>query len=166
MSEDIPWTKFDIRINLVLMISFLVYSTIILILKTAWLFLIIFWVMFALYMTLGRYTTCRHCDYLGKACPSWCMGIIGAKLYTRSEKENFCKEGFLIPFLTDLLFLIIAFACPIIAYLLIWEFLLVIDWILLILYVGLLFVVLGVHSLTGCKKCPIEECPLNGKKKK
>jgi hypothetical protein len=94
------------------------------------------------------------------------MGIIGAKLYTRSEKENFCEEGFLVPFLTDILFLIIAFACPLIAYLLNWEVLLLTDWVIVVIYIVLLLTLLGLHSLAGCKNCPIEDCPLSGKKKK
>ena len=166
MTEKLPWTKFEILINLIVMLVYLAFSTAMLIIRASWLFLIIFWVMIILYMTVGRYTTCRHCEYLGKPCPSWCMGIIGAKLYTRSEKENFCKDGFLIPFLTDILFLIIAFACPLIAYLLNWDFLLLTDWVFIVVYIVILLGVLGLHSLAGCKNCPIEDCPLSRKKTK
>ena len=161
MAEESPWTTFDNAINLVLMIVLLVYATFMLVIKASWLFLALFWVMILLYMTVGRYTTCRHCDFLGKACPSWCMGIIGAKLYKRSEKENFCKDGFLIPFLTDVLFLFIGFACPIIAYFI--AGLLLFDWMILIIYIVLLVATLGVHWLAGCRKCPIKDCPMAGK---
>ncbi|HUY01152.1 MAG TPA: hypothetical protein VMV49_16450 [Candidatus Deferrimicrobium sp.] len=166
MTENSPWTSFDININLILLFIFLGFATFILAIKS-WIFLVVFWVFILLYIVVGRYVTCRHCDYLGKPCPSWCMGIIGAKLYKRSEKENFCKEGFLIPFLCDILVLIIAVAIPIMTYLIeLWTVgLRLVDWIILIIYIVIIGVTLVMHSITGCKKCTIKDCPLSGNRK-
>lgn len=166
MTEESPWSKFDLLINLVLLLIWLSFSTVLLILKSAWLFLALFWVVFVGgYMVLGRYVTCRHCDFLGKPCPSWMMGIIGGKMFSRSDKKNFCVDGgFIKAALLDMSFLILAVLLPLLAYILagIQPF----DWVLLGLYLILVLALLIVHSLTGCKKCPIADCPLCGQKQK
>ena len=166
MTEESPWTTFDIAINLVILGITLGIAIFMLVLKAAWLYLGIWIAMVLLYIFLGRYVTCRHCDYLGKPCPSWCMGIIGGLLYKRSEKKNFCEDGILNLFLFDVLFLIIAMLLPIIVYViqLMTIGLLTLDWFLFSIYIILVLVTLGTHSLTGCRKCPIEDCPMASKK--
>jgi len=166
MSES-PWSSFDIKINFIMFIVQVVYSTVILLLYN-WIFLVIYWIFWGLYMTLGRYVTCRHCEYYGKACPSWCMGLIGAKLFKRSEKENFCQDGFAIPFVFDVLFLIIALMIPLIMFLYVFlvQGLNLVDWTLLIINIVISVLMIGTHMQTGCKKCNITDCPMSGKREK
>jgi hypothetical protein len=169
MAEDSPWTKFDIVINLIILISLLAFSTVILILKAAWVYLGLFWVVFVVgYMLIGRYVTCRHCDHLGKPCPSWCMGIIGKFWgFKRSGKKNFCVDGgFRVAVLLDISFLIIAAIIPVIVYIIeaVTFGLAAADYILLTIYLVLVLMTLGIHSVTGCKKCDITDCPMSGKK--
>ncbi|MHA1263669.1 MAG: hypothetical protein ACTSRS_00385 [Candidatus Helarchaeota archaeon] len=168
MVNESPWTTKDITLNLGVLISLVILASVMLILKAFWLFLALFWIDFILgFMIIGRYVTCRHCDYLGKPCPSWCMGIIGKWLgFQRSAKKNFCEDGgILFAVLFDISFLIIAMGLPIIAYSIeaFVKGLGIVDYLLLILYIGLVFATLGIHSLTGCRKCDID-CPLRGKK--
>ncbi|NVM52899.1 MAG: hypothetical protein HWN66_04290 [Candidatus Helarchaeota archaeon] len=167
MTEESPWTSFDVAINLILFVILIGFSIYILITKFAWIYLIIWVGALLLYMTCGRYVTCRHCDYLGKPCPSWCMGIIGAKLgFKRSEKKSFCEEGILNLVLFDISFLIIAMIIPIIVYVvqLVTIGLLIFDWVMLIIYIVLVITALVVHNVSGCRKCSIDCCPLSPKK--
>lgn len=97
------------------------------------------------------------------------MGILGGKLYKRSNKRNFCVEGGFIPaVLFDISFLIIAVFIPIIAYIvqLLTVGLLALDYVLLTVYLILALLTLIMHSLTGCKKCPIADCPMSGNNKR
>lgn len=140
------------------------FTTIILLLKS-WIFVPIYWFFWILYFGIGRYVTCRHCDFLGKTCPSWCMGIIGGKLFERSNKKDFCENG---PWnlIVDVSFLVAANLVPYImyAYYLYTFTLTNIDWILIVIYSALGFLTFLVHS-RACKKCPISACPLSGTKK-
>jgi len=164
--KDIPWTKKDVYINFFALITTMVIGTLVLALKS-WLFLLIFWILWVLYAVVGRYVTCRHCDYLGKACPSWFMGIIGGKLYKRSDKKCFPEVGLWKMIVFDVSFLASATLLPIILYtvLLFSEGLLAIDWVLLIVYTIIGLITLTLHSALGCKKCPITGCPMCGTKK-
>ncbi|MDD1776602.1 MAG: hypothetical protein LUQ65_00410 [Candidatus Helarchaeota archaeon] len=169
MTEKSPWTTFDIRINLTIVLILIGFSIFMLALKAFWVFLGLYILCWGLYIVVGRYVTCRHCDFLGKACPSWCMGILGGKLYKRSTKRNFCVEGgFIHAVLLDISFLIIAVSIPIIAYIvqLLTIGLLTLDYILLAVYLILALLTLIMHSLTGCKKCPIADCPMSGNHKR
>ena len=159
--KDIPWTKKDVYINFIALITTLVMGTITLALKS-WLFLLIFWLLWALYAVVGRYVTCRHCEYYGKACPSWLMGLIGAKLYKRSDKKCFIEGGLWKMIVFDVSFMTIAILLPIILYisLLFSEGLLALDWIILIVYTISGLMTLMLHSALGCRKCPIKECPM------
>jgi hypothetical protein len=167
MSES-PWTKKDIRANL-MVIFILVILAIIMIIIKSWIMLVFYWVFWLLYITVGRYVSCRHCDFLGKPCPSWGMGIIGAKFFKRSEKKNFLEGGGLWKMmLFDISFLALSNLMPIYLYLylLFVEGLTIIDWGLLILYSIMVIITLGLHQKTGCNKCPTDACPLSGLRKK
>jgi len=169
LTKGSPWTSFDIRINLIIVLILIGFSIVILAVKFLWVFLGLYILCWGLYIVVGRYVTCRHCDFLGKPCPSWCMGILGGKLYKRSNKRNFCVEGGFIPaVLFDISFLIIAVFIPIIAYIvqLLTVGLLALDYVLLTVYLILALLTLIMHSLTGCKKCPIADCPMSGNNKR
>jgi len=164
--KDIPWTKKEVYVNFIALLTTIAIGTILLLLKS-WLFLIFFWILWILYAVVGRYVTCRHCDFLGKACPSWFMGIIGGKLYKRSDKKCFPEVGLWKMFVFDVSFLALATLLPIIVY--IFSFfsvgLLISDWILFFIYGAVGLLTLGLHSKLGCSKCPINGCPLCGTKK-
>ncbi len=166
MNEESPWSSIDVAVNLIILGAVIGFSLFILITKMAWVFLGIWVTMLLLYIFVGRYVTCRHCDFLGKPCPSWCMGIIGGFLYKRSEKKNFCEDGILNLVLFDISFLIVAMLIPIIVYViqLVSFGLLLVDWTIFSIYIVLVLVALGTHSIKGCRKCPIEDCPLASKK--
>jgi len=167
MSET-PWTKNDIRANLTSIIILVILAIIMIIIKS-WIMLVLYCVFWIFYITLGRYVSCRHCDFLGKPCPSWNMGIIGAKLFKRSEKKNiFERGGFWKMLLFDISFLALTNLMPIYLYiyLLLIQGLTIIDWGLLIFYSLLVVITLAVHQKTGCDKCPTESCPLSGSCKK
>ena len=169
MTEESPWTAFDIRSNLIMVLILIGFSIVILAMKFLWVFLGLYVLCWGLYIIVGRYVTCRHCDFLGKPCPSWCMGILGGKLYKRSNKRNFCVEGgFIYAVLFDISFLIIAVFIPIIAYIteLFTVGLLALDYVFLAIYLILALLTVIMHSLTGCKKCQISECPMSGSHKR
>ena len=130
------------------------FATIIILMKN-WLFLHIYWFIWIIDFVVGRYITCRHCEFLGKPCPTWCMGIIGSKLYKRSE------IGLWKFFVFDvlLIFLAIIFRYIVYVYSFIIEGRVLIDWIFLIIYSIIVIITLKMHS-TSCKKCPMEGCPL------
>ena len=96
------------------------------------------------------------------------MGIIGAKLYKRSEKANFLEGGGLLKLiLLDVSFLVFACLTPIIlyVYLLVVVRFNLIDLMLLIIYSVMLIITLQVHEKLGCNKCPIHACPMCRKQK-
>ena len=164
--EGIPWSKKEVYINLIAILSLVIYGSVILLLKN-WLGAIIFWIFWFLYLIVGRYVTCRHCDYLGKACCSWCVGIVGGKLYKRSKLRSFPEAGLWKMLVFDVLWIALATITPyfVYAYYYLVEGLTVIDWILLGIYSLIGLITLWIHS-RGCKKCPITGCPMSGKLKK
>jgi len=169
MTEESPWTSFDIAINLIILFISIGLSTFMLVLKALWIYLVLYYLCWGLYIIVGRYVTCRHCDFLGKPCPSWCMGIIAGKLYKRSNKPNFCADGgFLTALLFDISFLLIAVLIPLIAYVLeaLTGILQPLEWVLLAIYLIVALLMIITHSLTGCKKCPIADCPMSGHHKR
>jgi hypothetical protein len=142
------------------MIFLMIFAKIIISMKN-WLFLPLYWFIWIIDFVVGRYVTCRHCEFLGQPCPTWCMGIIGGKLYKRSNKKSFTEIGLWKFFVFDVLFIFLAIIFPYIVY--VYSFIIkgsvLIDWMLLIIYSIIVIVTLKMHS-SSCKKCPIEGCPL------
>ena len=164
------WTETNIKFNLYAILVLIVYTSFILLIKN-WIFLIIYIIFWLIYIIIGRYVTCRHCDYLGKPCPSWNMGLIAAKIYTRSDKKNFAEAGIWKLFILDIVPLMLAHILPIFIYFFPFFISLglnILDWILISLYMILLGITLYIHQTKGCSKCNIEGCPLGSfhKKKK
>lgn len=159
---DSPWTKKDIWANLIAVLILMSLASYMILVKS-WVLLIFYWIMWFLYFTVGRYVVCRHCDYLGKPCATWCMGIIGGKLFKRSDKKNFLENGKWKFFVFALSFLFIAGLLPLIVYVyqLFTEGLSIIDWTFLIIYFIIFIIVNIIHLSLGCKKCPIKVCPFN-----
>jgi len=165
--KDSPWSKNVIILNLVAIICLMSLATYMILVKS-WIFLLIYWVNWILFFTVGRYFSCRHCDFHGKACPSWCMGIIGGKLYKRSNKKNFCEDGGLLKaILFDITFLMLGIFFPYLIYMYysLTDVLTLVDWVLLGIYSLLVVFTLGIHH-KGCKKCPNDECLMSGTRKK
>jgi len=163
---SLPWSKKDVWLNLIVILILMGLATYMILVKS-WILLIIYWLVWVLYFTVGRYVTCRHCDFLGKACCSWCMGIIGGKLYKRSDKKNFVENGMWKVFLFALSFLFAALIFPIVYYfyILFTDSLSVVDWTLLIIYFIMFIITLAIHQSFGCNKCSIVECPFCRAKK-
>ena len=155
------WNIFDIYANLIFLIINIIMGVFILI-NNSILYLILYIIFWVCYIIIGRYFTCRDCDFIGKLCPSWCMGIIAKFLYKRSERPHFdAKKAMLY----DVSFVLLVEFIPFIP--------LFINFIynysnynllLLLFYTISVFSVLIVHSLFGCKKCPLEHCPMAKKK--
>ncbi|NVM30711.1 MAG: hypothetical protein HWN65_17860 [Candidatus Helarchaeota archaeon] len=166
MTEESSWTRLDIVVNLISMIILMTFGTFILVIK-CWRCVLAWAILWGLYIIVGRYVTCRHCDYLGKPCPSWCMGIIGGWLYERSEKKNFCEDGYFKLFVFDILFMVLAILIPYIKYII--DFIRVVvfisDVILIIIYTVIVVITLVLHQKFGCRKCSIIDCPLNANQK-
>ena len=159
--DPLPWTEEEIRHNVLAVVSLMILASILLVIQS-WLFLPFYWLFWVLYFTVGRYFTCRHCDFLGKPCPSWCMGIIGGWLYKRTDKKDFLENGPWKALFFDVAFLALANIYPYLVYgwILFQSGLNWLDWILLAIYSVLGFLTLYVHS-RGCRKCPVEACPLS-----
>ena len=167
MAEESPWSSWDVRLNFIAIVILWAFGTYILAIK-CWIMLIVFWIFWALYFTIGRYMTCRHCDFLGKPCPSWNVGILAKMMgMKRSEKKNFYEEGNLKLILFDVSFLLLAILVPYIKY--VYDFFLygvgTFDLVLLIIYSTIVVIVLLLHSQLGCKKCPLDGCLMNPKRK-
>jgi len=165
--SELPWSKRLIQVNLIALIIAMVFSTYMLLIKS-WIFVIIYWIAWGLYFTVGRYVSCRHCEFYGKPCTSWCMGLIGGKLYKRSEKKHiFEDKGMLKMMFFDVSFFVIAALLPVIVY--IYYFFIsglsLIDLILLTIY-GLIAIVVFLLHQIGCNKCPLKQCPMNKSKEK
>ncbi len=154
-----PWSKKEICINVVFMAALILFGSILLFLKNIWL-LLAYWGLWGVVIIVGRGLACRHCDLLGKACPTWGFGIIGGLLYSRSDKKDF-TEIRIWKFYLDVVFIAIAMLFPVFVYL---SFLFIGQNFIFNLMGALIYLILGlltfiVHSYS-CKKCPIPGCPL------
>jgi len=137
-------------------------ATFMLLLKS-WLFVIGYWLIWVILIVVGRALICKHCDFLGEKCVSWCMGILGGMLYKRSDKKDFTeikKWGFFL----DVSLIALAMVFPIIVYgyFFFSEGLSIIDWIFVIVYFIIGISTFKIHS-NGCNKCTVVGCPLGGK---
>ncbi len=161
-TNEAPWTKKEICGNLIAIIISMSLATFMLVLKS-WLFLIGYWLIWVVLIIVGRALVCKHCDFLGKPCPTWCMGIIGSKLYKRSDKKDF-TEIKIWRFWLDVVFIAFAMLFPLIVYIyyFISEGLLLLDVILAIIYLIVGILTLLIHTM-GCKKCIVKGCPLRPK---
>ncbi len=90
--SDLPWSKKELMANVYAIIVLMITATIMLFLKS-WVLGIVYWIIWLFYIVVGRGVTCRHCDFLGKPCPTWMMGVIGGKLYKRSDKKHFRENA-------------------------------------------------------------------------
>ena len=171
MSDSSPWSKKSINANIVALISLIVIGTVIILYRAInWmLYLPLYFLFWALYFTVGGYFSCRHCDNLGKPCPSWNKGIIAGKLFKRSDKKSFMEIPRWQFILLDGLFFIIAMFAPYSVFLIALmdpvKNLTIIDDILFFLYLAVDLITIYLHS-KGCKKCTMYDCPLNKAGKK
>jgi hypothetical protein len=158
-TNEAPWTRKEICGNLIAISLSIGLATFILLLKS-WLFVIGYWLIWVVIIVVGRALVCKHCDYLGKACPTWCMGIIGSKLYKRSDKKDF-TEIKIWRFWLDVAFITFAMLFPLIVYIyyIISEGILLLDITLAIIYLIVGIITLVIHTM-GCKKCTVKGCPL------
>ncbi len=160
--KESPWTKKDIRINLIAVIILMILANYLILLKS-WTLIFIYWFNWIIVIIVGRYLACRHCDFLGEKCPSWCMGVIGGLLYKRSEKKDF-TETKKWKFFLDVFLIAFAIIFPLIVYLFYFliEGLLLFEWILVIIYLMMAIIVFLIHS-RSCKKCTVKGCPIGPK---
>ncbi|TFG05108.1 MAG: hypothetical protein EU539_09765 [Promethearchaeota archaeon] len=159
------WTKNEIWLSLGLLLISMGLASFMLIRKN-WIFFFIYWLLWFIVIILGRYLVCRHCNFLGKPCPTWCFGIIGGFLYKRSNKKDF-TEIRKSQFFLDVFLIAMALIFPILVYLYLFltEGLLIFDLFLAIIYFVIGLVVFLFHSKC-CTKCPIKGCPLGPKQHK
>lgn len=165
--SELPWSKKLVQANLIALFVAMGFATYMLLIKS-WIFVVIYWILWLLFFTIGRYVSCRHCQFHGKPCTSWCMGIIGGKLYKRSNKEHiFENKGLLKMLLFDVSFFVVVALLPVLIYT---SFFFTVglnftDWVLLSVY-GIIAVVVFILHQMGCNKCPTEQCPLKRSPKK
>ncbi len=161
-TKKTPWTTGEICGNLIAIIISMGFATFILLLKS-WFLVIGYWVLWAIVIFVGRALVCRHCDFLGKPCPTWCMGLIGSKLYKRSDKKDF-TEIKIWRFWLDVIFIAFALLFPLTVYIyyFISEGIVLLDVILAIIYFIVGITTFLIHTL-GCRKCTVNGCPLRPK---
>ena len=164
--NDSPWSKKSLIVNSVALISLIIVGTIIILWRSTYpvIYLPLYYVAWVFYFTVGSYYTCRHCDFLGKPCPSWNKGIIAGVLFKRTDKKTFMEIPRWQFILLDVLPLLLALFSPYIPFAIIFidpiRRMTLIDNILLPVYFVLEIAVIALHSM-GCRKCPISECPLS-----
>jgi len=171
MSDSSPWSKKSINANLISIISLITIGTVIILYRAInWmLYLPLYFLFWILFFLIGSFFACRHCDFLGKPCPTWYRGVIAGKLFKRSDKKTFMENPkwqfiflnwsfFGIAMFAPYLVFLIALVDPV-------KNLNFIDDILFFLYLAVDLITIYLHS-KGCKKCTINDCPLNkvGKK--
>jgi len=161
-TRNSPWTKKEIRGNMIAILISMSLATFILLLKSL-LFLLFYWLIWAIIIVVGRAFVCRHCDFLGKPCPTWCMGIIGSKLYTRSNKKDFTEiKIWKFWFDVGCIALVLLFPLFVYIYYFFSEGLSVLDWMLVSIYFIAGIITFLYHTM-GCKKCTVKGCPLGPK---
>jgi hypothetical protein len=164
MSEikESPWTKEEIYINLITIIISMILASYMMILKS-WILILIYWFNWVVVFIVGRYLVCRHCNFLGEKCPSWCLGIIGSLLYKRSDKKDF-TETKKCKFFLDVFLIAFAIIFPLIVYIFYFliEGLILFEWILVIIYFLVGIGVFFIHS-RSCTKCTVKGCPIGPK---
>jgi len=164
--NDSPWSKKSLTINLIVLISLITVGTIIILFRSTYpfIYLPLYFFAWIFYYTVGGYYTCRHCDFLGKPCPSWNKGVIAGKLFKRTDKKNFMELPRWQFILFDIVPLLLALFSPYLPFAIIFidpvRRMTLIDNILLPLYAVLEITAIALHSM-GCRKCSISECPLS-----
>ena len=164
--NDSPWSKKSLNVSILVLILLIIVGTIIILTRTTYplIYLPLYYLAWIFYYTVGGYYTCRHCDFLGKPCPTWNKGIIAGKLFKRTDKKTFMEIARWQFILFDVFPLILALFSPYIPFAIIFidpiRKMTLIDNILLPLYFVLEITAIALHSM-GCKKCTISECPLN-----
>jgi len=164
--NDSPWSKKNLNLNIIALILLIAVGTIIILFRTTYpfIYLPLYFLTWIFYFTVGGYFTCRHCDFLGKPCPSWNKGIVAGKLFKRSDKKNFMEIPKWQFILFNVTFLVFGLFSPYIPFAIIFidpiRRMTFIDNILLPLYFILEVTTIGLHSY-GCRKCTISECPLS-----
>jgi hypothetical protein len=164
--NDSPWSKKNLNINIIALISLITVGTIIIIWRSTYpvIYLPLYFLAWIFYYTVGGYYTCRHCDFLGKPCPSWNKGVLAGKLYKRTDKKTFMEIPRWQFILLNIFPLVLALFSPYIPFAIIFldplRSMSLVDNILLPLYAALEIAVIALHSM-GCRKCTISECPLS-----
>lgn len=125
---------------------------------------VIFWLYAAVWLgviVLGRYFVCRRCKYYGVDCPSFGFSHL-ARMFKKDESRGFSGLACHI----DILVQVLAMLLPVLAWIFS-AFDIVVrrydttDHVLVGIYVALAFLMLSVHSATGCNRCDIAECRLS-----
>jgi hypothetical protein len=169
--NDSPFSKKSINANLIAIISLMVLGTIIILnkVKYTWFYLPLYWLFWGLFFIVGGYFSCRHCNFLGKRCPTWNRGIIAGKLFKRSDKKSFMDNPKWQFILLNWSFFAVAMFAPYSVFLIALmdpvKNLTIIDDILFFLYLAVDLITIYLHS-KGCKKCTMYDCPLNKAGKK
>ncbi|TFG09696.1 MAG: hypothetical protein EU535_08855 [Promethearchaeota archaeon] len=160
--KDTPWTKKEICGNVIAIIISIGLATFILLIKSLF-FLLFYWSIWLIIIVVGRALVCKHCDFLGEKCVTWCMGIIGSKLYKRSNKKDF-TEIKIWKFWFDVGCITIALLFPLFVYIYYFfsEGLSVLDWMLIAIYLIAGIITFLYHTMC-CKKCTVRGCPLGPK---
>jgi hypothetical protein len=121
--------------------------------------LLVYGAAWALILTVGRFVVCRHCLYYGENCATFAFGHV-ARIFPASSDRRFRARAAGI----DASAIVLVQLLPA-AY---WVWSLVseqgalgrTEHLLMAAYLGLGVAAAVAHHLNGCRRCPIQECPL------
>lgn len=122
-----------------------------------------FWLYLSLWigvLTVGRYFVCRRCSNYGKVCPSFGFSYI-VRIFPKDKTGVFSWPACAVDILAISLLLLLPIIVWILSLFEIVTSYITLYHVLMAIYVLLVFLVLGAHSVTGCSRCNIAECRLS-----
>ena len=111
-------------------------------------------------LIIGRHLVCRACPHYGEDCPTGFGHIV--RMFPKETTKEF--SGFAC--IADVLVIEAAFIIPVVIWIL--SFFNTIDdfstleHVLMGLYLALFFGFSAAHTVNGCNKCQLENCPASG----
>lgn len=116
-------------------------------------YVIIYFGLFALYLFVGRYFTCRHCPNYGVKCAHYALGWITSKIYSKSKKPELKKSRI---HMLDHIFFNFSIIFPYIMFFKMYS----VEplWLILLIYT-IAVIALNIFSNKACSKCYLN-CPL------
>lgn len=151
-----PWPRKSMLVTAPLMYTSIPIGAYVLWDKSIVLF-IVYAVLWACILTIGRYFVCRPCPRYGEDCPTGFGHIV--RIFPKDTSREFSG----IACITDVLAIEIAFFIPVV----IWILSLVnivndfstLEHVFLGIYLILFFGFSVAHTVLGCNKCQQENCP-------
>ena len=156
---EVRWARKTMLLNMALMYSLVLFGGYVLWGNAR----IVFWIYVMTWigiLTIGRYYVCRPCRYYGQDCPSFGFSHL-ARILPKGQGKGFSRMAVII----DTSVIVASLLLPMTVWV-IGIFSRVVpfdrtDHALMGAYLLLFVVMSKVHSVTGCGKCDIAECPMS-----